>query len=226
MSTPNFALKNASRYFVFGMPVYYTQEDIDANELDQDLLDHFDEIGTEDNYYNDKGNVAHKLKTKGWHDIEECDGDRSYPTTLFSEKTKTIWLNGQTSVDVIIKAGCTAGYYQAANFDWFAKIKVDGMIDGYNEIFEYDPDELEPYDVIRDNWYDNKGLSKIHAAHIIRKIQAIIDELKNEAELAFSMYCDEEMSLACIFSNGEAIYDRADKRLWQEVEEQKKKKTA
>ena len=37
MSTPNFALKNASRYFVFGMPVYYTQEDIDEYGLDQDL---------------------------------------------------------------------------------------------------------------------------------------------------------------------------------------------
>ena len=35
MSTPNFALKNASRYFVFGMPQYYTQEDIDENGLDQ-----------------------------------------------------------------------------------------------------------------------------------------------------------------------------------------------
>ena len=40
MSTPNFALKNASRYFVLGMPVYYTQEDIDENGLDQDLLGH------------------------------------------------------------------------------------------------------------------------------------------------------------------------------------------
>ena len=40
MSIPNFSLNNASRYFVFGTPVYYTQEDIGANELDQDLLDH------------------------------------------------------------------------------------------------------------------------------------------------------------------------------------------
>ena len=223
MSTPNFALQNASRYFVFGTPQYYTQEDIDANELDQDLLGHYDEIRTEDNYYNDKGNAAYELKAKGWHDIEEYDGDRYYPTTLFSEKTKTIWLNGQTSVDVTIQAGCTSGYYQAANFDWFVKIKFDGMIDGYNETFEYDPDELEPYDVIRDNWYDNAGLSKIHAAHIIRKIGAIIDELKNEAELAFSKCCDEEMYRACLFSNGEAIYNRTDKRLWQEVEEQNKK---
>ena len=78
-------------------------------------------------------------------------------------------------------------------------------------------------DVIDDNWLDNNGLSKIHAARIIRKIQAIIEELKNEAELAFSMYCDEEMGLACLFSNGEAIYDRTGKRLWQEVEEQNKR---
>ena len=49
MSTPNFALKNASRYFVFGMPVYYTQEDIDENELDQDLLGTYDELDTEAN---------------------------------------------------------------------------------------------------------------------------------------------------------------------------------
>ena len=222
MSTPNFALKNASRYFVFGMPVYYTQEDIDENELDQDLLDHYDEIGTEINYSDVKHNVAYELKAKGWHDIDGCDGDRSYPTHLFSEKTKTISF-GNTSVDITIQAGCTAGYYEAANFDWFATVKADGMIEGWHETFEYDYDELEADDVINDNWLDNKGLSKIHAAHIIRKIEAIIDELKNEAEMAFSMYCDEEMYCAYQCFNGEAGYSRTGKRLWQEVEEQKKK---
>lgn len=222
MSTPNFALKNASRYFVFGTPVYYTQEDIDANELDQDLLDHFDEIGTEVNYEAGKENVAWELKAKGWHDIEECDGDRSYPTILFSEKTKTISF-GSTSVDITVQAGCTSGYYEAANFDWFANIKTYRKVDYYYETCNYDYNDLTADDVIRDNWYDNKGLSKIHAAHIIRKIEAIIDELKNEAELAFSMYCDEEMYRAYLCSNGEAGYNRTDKRLWQEVEEQKKK---
>lgn len=184
MSTPNFALKNASRYFVFGMPVYYTQEDIDENGLDQDLLGKYDELDTEANYYADKENVAHALKAKGWHDIDEFDGDRSCPTSLFAEKTKTI-LFGSTSVDITMKAGCTSGYYEAANFDWFSSVKVCGLIEGWHEEFDYEADELEEYDVIRDNWYDNKGLSKIHAARIIRKIQAIIDELKNEAELAF-----------------------------------------
>ena len=222
MSTPNFALKNASRYFVFGMPVYYTQEDIDECGLDQELLGKYNELGTEFSYDAAKDNVYYALKAKGWHNIDECDGDRSYPTYLFAQKAEC-FMCGNTPIDIIIQAGCTSGYYEAANFDWFATVRVHGVIDGWYETFEYWSDELEPQDVIRDNWYDNKGLSKIHAAHAIRKIQSIIDELKNEAELAFSMYCDEEMGLACLFSNGEAIYNRTGKRLWQEVEEQNKK---
>lgn len=204
------------------MPVYYTQEEINERELDQDLLGMYDELDTEANYEADKENVACELKAKGWHDIEECDGDRSYPTSLFSENTKTIWL-GDTSVDVTVQAGCTSGYYEAANFDWFAKVQVSGMIEGWHDTFEYEHDELDADDVIRDNWYDNKGLSKIHAAHIIRKIEAIIDDLKKEAELAFSMYCEEELYCAWKANNGEAGYSTAGKRLWQEVEEQNKK---
>ena len=222
MSTPNFALKNASRYFVLGMPVYYTQEEIDERELDQDLLGALDELGTESLFQDTQHNVAYELKAKGWHDIEDCDGDRNYPTSLFSEKTVSIKC-GDNSIDITIQAGCTSGYYQAANFDWFVNIKTYRRIDYYYETCDYDYNDLTADDVIRDDWYDNAGLSKIHAAHIIRKIEAIIDELKNEAELAFSMYCDEEMYCAYQCFNGEAGYSRTGKRLWQEVEERNKK---
>lgn len=222
MSTPNFALKNASRYFVFGMPVYYTQEEIDERELDQDLLGEIDELGTEFNYDADKDNVAYELKAKGWHDIEECDGDRSYTTTLFSAKTVSI-MCGDNTIDITIQAGCTSGYYQAANFDWFVNIKTYRKVDYYYETCDYDYNDLTADDVIRDDWYEKKGLSKIHAAHIIRKIESIIDGLKNDAELAFSKYCDEEMFCAWQAFNGEAGYSTAGKRLWQEVEEQNKK---
>ena len=222
MSTPNFALKNASRYFVFGMPVYYTQEDIDENGLDQELLGEFDEVGTEFNFEAAKDNVAYELKAKGWHDIEECDGDRSYPTTLFSEKTASI-MCGDNPIDITIQAGFTSGYYEAANFDWFATVKVYNRVEYYYETCDYEYGDFDADDVIRDDWYNNAGLSKIHAAHIISKIEAIIDELKNEAELAFSMYCDEERYCAYQCFNGEAGYSKTCKRLWQEVEEQKQK---
>ena len=222
MSTPNFKLKNASRYFVLGMPVYYTQEDIDNNGLDQELLGKYDEFGTEFSFDAVKDNVIYELKAKGWNNIEDCDGDWSYPTYLFAQKAEC-FMCGNTPIDIIIQAGCTSGYYQAANFDWFAKVKVNGMIDGWYSELEYEPGELKPDDVIRDNWYDNKGLSKIHATRIIRRIDAIIDELKNEAELAFSMYCDEEMYCTFRAFNGEAGYSTTGKRLWKEVEEQKNK---
>ena len=222
MSTPNFALKNASRYFVFGMPVYYTQEEIDERELDQDLLGEYDESSTEFHYDDDKENVAYELKEKGWHDIDEHDWDRSYPTALFSEKTVSIKYGGNR-LDVTIQAGCTDGYYQAANFDWFASVKTYRRVDYYYETCDYEYGDFSADDVIRDDWFDNKGLSKIHAPHIIRKIESIIDDLKNEAELAFSKYCDEEMYCAWQAFNGEAGYSRAKKRLWQEVEEQNKK---
>ena len=222
MSTPNFKLKNASRYFVFGMPVYYTQEDIDENGMDQDLLGKYDELGTEFNYDACKDNVYYSLKAKGWHHIDEFEWDRSYPTHLFAQKAESL-MCGNTPIDIIIQAGCTSGYYEAANFDWFVNIKTYRKAEYYYETCDYDYNDLTADDVIRDDWYDNAGLSKIHAAHIIRKIEAIIDDLKNEAELAFSMYCDEEMHLAYRFFNGEAGYTTTGKRLWQEMQEEKNK---
>lgn len=222
MSTPNFALKNASRFFVLGTPVYYTQEEIDEYRLDQNRLGEYDELDTEANYNADKENEAYELKEKGWHDIEERDGDCDYPTSLFSEKMASINC-GDNSIDITIKAGCTSGYYQAANFDWFVNVKTCRKVDYYYETCDYDYNDLTADDVIRDDWYENKGLSKIHAAHILRKIESIIDDLKNEAELAFSKYCDEEMYCTFCAFNGEAGYSKMGKRLWQEVEEQNKK---
>lgn len=222
MSTPNFALKNASRFFVFGMPVYYTQEEVDERELDQDLVGEYDDVGTEFSYQAAKDNVFYNLKKKGWDGINECDNDRSYPTHLFAEKTVSI-MCGDNSLDITIQAGSTSGYYQASNFDWFVTVKTCRKVDYYDETCDYEYGDFDADDVIRDDWYGNKGLSKIHAGHIIKKIKSIIDELKNEAELAFSMYCDEEMYCAYRCFNGEAGYSTAGKRLWQEVEEQNKK---
>jgi uncharacterized protein YjbJ (UPF0337 family) len=60
-----------------------------------------------------------------------------------------------------------------------------------------------------DEWTGNKGLSVIHAQRIVAKIQATIDELKEEAEKAFADSCDDCLACVAVFSNGEAIYKRA-----------------
>lgn len=56
---------------------------------------------------------------------------------------------GDTPVDITIQVGYTSGYYEAANFDLFARIQVH-LNDG---ALEYEPEELEAADVITDNWY-------------------------------------------------------------------------
>lgn len=222
MSTPNFASPNASRFFVYATPYHITQEDIDANGWEQDCLGQYDADFTRLQAEDAELNVTSELKKKGWHEIQEYSRDRNFPSTFFAEKTEEIYC-GDTTVEITIQAGGTSGYYEAANFDWFAKVKVSGMIEGWHETFEYESDELEAADVIRDNWFDNKGLSKIHASRVIRKIEAVIDCLKNEAELAFSKYCDEEMYCEWIAGNGEAAYSRTRRRLWQEMEQPDKK---
>ena len=49
----------------------------------------------------------------------------------------------------------------------------------------------------------------VYAHRIIAKIQATIDELKEEAEKAFADSCDDCLACVAVFSNGEAIYKRA-----------------
>ncbi len=222
MSTPNFASPNASRFFVYATPYHITQEDIDANGWEQDCLGQYDADFTRIQAEDAELNVTSELKKKGWHEIQEYSRDRNFPSTFFAEKTEEIYC-GDTTVEITIQAGGTSGYYDADNFDWFVGIKVQGYIEGWHETFEYESDELEADDVIRDNWFDNKGLSKIHASRVIRKIEAVIDRLKNEAELAFSKYCDEEMYCEWIAGNGEAAYSRTRRRLWQEMEQPDKK---
>lgn len=109
MSTPNFALKNASRYFVCRTPQYYTQEYVDECELDQDLVGEYDEDLTIFCYQNSKDNVASELKANGWHDIEECDGRSVYC------QHSGRWRNGilpySRAVLLIIQAALTPGLH-------------------------------------------------------------------------------------------------------------------
>lgn len=222
MSTPNFASPNASRFFVYATPYYITQEDIDANGWEQDCLGQYDDDLTRLYAEAAELNVTSELQEKGWHEIQEYSRDRDFPSTFFAEKTEEIYC-GDTRVEITVQAGSTSGYYSAANFDWFASAKTYRKVDYYYETWEYEHNDLTAEDVIRDDWFDNQGLSKIHASRVIRKIEAIIDRLKNEAELAFSKYCDEEMYCEWIAGNGEAAYSRTRRRLWQEMEQPYKK---
>lgn len=221
MATPNFFIKNVSRYFVIGSNQYYTQEQIDEEGLDQDCLGQYDELGTECNLDDDKSNVQCELEAKGWD--REDGWDSSEDASVIASKDLCINYGG-CEISLTIKALLRHGYYEAACFDLTGEIEIHDGKNGYYvglwDMFgECVPNEL---DVIDQDFTGYAGLNHIQARNIIAKINNVIEGLKNEAELAFSMYSEYELNCAWRACNGEAGYREVTKKLWQEVEEAKK----
>lgn len=203
MSAPNFSRTNTSKIYAFGLNHEITQADIDENGLDQDLLGEY-----ENDFDYSLESCVYDLAQKDWNEIDENNGDRNYPTQYFAEKSVT-FQTGASRVSVIVKAGYTAAYYEGANFDFCVSCVLTGPNDyGYwcseeYNLQEYDIDESV---VIDDNWYNNKGMSKIQAKNIIKKINKAVEDLTSECEAVFAQCCDKTLACAGVFSNGEGVY--------------------
>ena len=182
MSTRNFDCKNTSKIYAIDNDEEFAQYDCQES-----------------------------LECLDWTPCDECDGDRSYPASIIAEKTKCLCYAG-ASIDITAQAKIVAGYYSGACFDFDCRLVVYDR-DGYRVSDFDDLDDINKYmdeeAIKEDDWTGNKGLSVIHAQRIIAKIQATIDELKEEAEKAFADSCDDCLACVAVFSNGEAIYKRA-----------------
>lgn len=212
MATCNFCINNVSAYYTIGKNKYYTQEDIDENELDPELLGQFDELQTEDDYEYFKSRVQEGLKAHGWEssadwcqDVSKWNGD----AYILGEKTISVPYGG-CEISLTIQALCRPGYYEAACLDLDGSIEVsdrEGWDVGqkYDMFGTYVPDESC---VVNDDWTGSAGLNKLQAKNIIRKMEAIIEDLKNDAEIIFSQECELECGLYARFGNGEAWYSK------------------
>ena len=217
MATGNFYNANCSRYFVFGMNRYYTKEDVEEYDLDPELEGEFDEFGTEEDYAFAKQNIVSGLRKKGWDDYDGYEGD----ALVIAYKDKSL-VYGGCEISLEIKALVRSGYYEGACMDLSGKVTIDSAGDYWTGSPEYDLfDGFDESDVIEDNWTGNAGLDHLQAKNIIKKLNSIIEDLRNEAEYVFSCYCGEELAVAYHCSNGETGYNRIEKRLYQEVDETK-----
>ena len=217
MATGNFYNANCSRYFVFGMNRYYTKEDVEEYDLDPELEGEFDEFGTEEDYAFAKQNIVSGLRKKGWDDYDGYEGD----ARVIAYKDKSL-VYGGCEISLEIKALVRPGYYEGACMDLSGKVTIDSAGDYWTGSPEYDLfDGFDESDVIEDNWTGNAGLDHLQAKNIIKKLNSIIEDLRNEAEYVFSCYCGEELAVAYHCSNGETGYNRIEKRLYQEVDETK-----
>lgn len=222
MATCNFYNENCSRYFVFGMNQYYTKEDVEEYDLDPEVEGEFDELRTEADYDFAKQNIVSGLQEKGWEDSDGYEGD----ACVIASKDKSL-VYGGCEISLEIKALVRSGYYEGACMDLSGKVTIDSAGDYWTGSPEYDLfDGFDESDVIDDNWTGNAGLDHLQAKNIIKKLNSIIEDLRNEAEYVFSCNCSEELAVAYHCSNGETGYNRIQKRLYQEVDETKPTKAA
>ena len=217
MATCNFYNENCSRYFAIGMNRYFTKEDVEECDLDPEIEGEFDEFGTETDYEDSKQNIISGLQEKGWDDFNGYEGD----ACVIASKDKSL-VYGGCEISLEIKALVRPGYYEGACMDLSGKVTIDSAGDYWTGSPEYDLfDGFDESDVIEDNWTGNAGLDHLQAKNIIKKLNSIIEDLRNEAEYVFSCYCGEELAVAYHCSNGETGYNRIEKRLYQEVDETK-----
>ena len=222
MATGNFYNENCSRYFVFSMNRYFTKEDVVECDLDPEIEGEFDEIGTETDYEDSKQNIISGLQEKGWDDFDGYEGD----ACVIASKDKSL-VYGGCEISLEIKALVRSGYYEGACMDLSGKVTIDSAGDYWTGSPEYDLfDGFDESDVIDDNWTGNAGLDHLQAKNIIKKLNSIIEDLRNEAEYVFSCNCGEELAVAYHCSNGETGYNRIEKRLYQEVDETNPTKAA
>ena len=222
MATCNFYNENCSRYFVFGMNKYYTKEDVEECDLDPELEGEFDEFGTETDYEDSKQNIISGLQEKGWEDSDGYEGD----ACVIASKDKSL-VYGGCEISLEIKALVRPGYYEGACMDLSGKVTIDSAGDYWTGSPEYDLfDGFDESDVIDDNWTGNAGLDHLQAKNIIKKLNSIIEDLKIEAEYAFSRGCEREMFQAYHCSNGETGYFNIQKKLYQEMDEENQDKAA
>ena len=222
MATCNFYNENCSRYFAIGMNRYFTKEDVEECDLDPELEGEYDELGTETDYEDSKQNIISGLQEKGWDDFDGYEGD----ACVIASKDKSL-VYGGCEISLEIKALVRPGYYEGACMDLSGKVTIDSAGDYWTGSPEYDLfDGFDESDVIEDNWTGNAGLDHLQAKNIIKKLNSIIEDLRNEAEYVFSCYCGEELAVAYHCSNGETGYNRIEKRLYQEVDEANSNKAA
>lgn len=224
MATGNFFNANCTRYFVLGMNKYYTKEDVEANEMAPELVGEFDEVQTEFDYQTEKENIVSELQKKGWEDFDGYEGEAQ----VIAYKNKAL-VYGGCEISLEIKALVRSGYYEGACMDLSGKVIIDSSGDywtGSPEYDMFDDGEFSEISVVDDNWTGNPGLDHLQAKNIINKLNSIIEDLKIEAEYAFSRGCEREMFQAYHCSNGEAGYFNIQKKLYKEMDEENQGKAA
>lgn len=214
MSAKNFSRDNAQNYYVIHST--YMGEDENGNEVEiqRDEWDY--DCLKEDIYYYAK-------ETYGGYDlVEGYGGNRNYPAAKVCEKD-TLCESFGTKKPWFLEVGITptilmrSGYYSGTNLDYEIK-----MEDAYGNSVELSDctgvadmvdtmlchlEEMVEYHGIDEKW--NLGTFKLQKKNIEKWLTDRLTQMIDECEDICQTMCDETYVCVGVFSNGEAIYEKA-----------------
>lgn len=185
MSAPNFHKIEAPEYLVLNLP-----------ENDEFLIKHIiDDI----KYQVQQALEKHYSYYDGGDDDYEL---RSYPGETFGHIYSSKTYAGFT-VEVFVNLIIRNGYYTGCNFDTCTQVYIEGRSIG-NTV-----DPFKVKETFTDLWEEKPGMAGIVGGKAYLWIIDTIDNMKFEVYKTFRELSTRYVRTA-LFSNGEAIYERAD----------------
>lgn len=201
MGCPNFSLFNAKNYYVIAVPTD-SEEDEYYNEFAYDDAIDF---------------VQNRGVSEGFDKVNSYD--RKMGTCILSKTDE--WSNkykvDETGIKINKEIYAVPGYYTGATLDY--KVVVDSSVASY-DINNYDsPDDMAE-DMVNNlidyfEWYGinscgwNVGTLKIQKKNYKKWIVSQIENALDELDEFCKNNCEETYVLGDVFSNGEAIYYKA-----------------
>lgn len=199
MSCPNFNLFNAKNYYVIAIQA---EDDEEYYEFTyDDAIDFVQDIGVEEGF--DIGNSYDRemgaciLSKEGWSNRYKID---------------------ETGIRIKKEIYAVPGHYTGATLDY--KVVVDNSASAY-DINNYDSPEDMAEDIVNGlidyfEWYGvnscgwNAGTLKIQRKNYKKWIVSQIENALDELDEFCKYNCEETYVLGDVYSNGEAIYYKAD----------------
>lgn len=207
MSCPNFSKVNAFNYYV--VSDITTRYDDEREEEVECLKDSFD-------YDMDKEFAAEIAKEKGFEAekgsynkyMDGCSFLKKDNYEVFGKKWSDRWWN---SIKFIEEIYARSGYYSGMLYDWNICVSVNG-----ENFYLCDYYSTEDFiEAISEEWFyyasnENEGMAKIQRKNFEKWLGKLIVKYSVDADNLCEYICDEKLVCGGVFSNGEAVYYKAD----------------
>ena len=208
MGCPNFSKVNALNYYV--VSDITTRYDDEREEEVECIKDSFD-------YDMDMEFAAESAKEKGFEsekgsyniNMDGCSFLKKDNYEVFGKKWSDRWWNSIKFTEEIYARG---GYYSGMLYDWDICVSVNGNNFYLSDYYSYSKEDF--IEAISEEWFyyasnENEGMAKIQRKNFEKWLDKLITKFSEEADSLCEYICDETLVCGGVFSNGEAVYYKA-----------------